>query len=155
MLRATILTVIFSCSLGVELLAQTVQLPTFRFFGVTTTVVVPDQGSAVLGGNSTEYSGSQSRGTPLLGGVPFAGPLGQNRGISQGGTTGQMRVTTQIHDLEAMDTAVLECQSINFVSRLLVLNRGHLVQKSKDLPVAQRCLLLSNKQGSTTRARAL
>jgi hypothetical protein len=104
MLRATIFITAVCCCLHSQLMAQTVQLPSFRFFGVSTTVLVPDRGAAVLGGNSTAYSGSQSRGLPLLGG---AGPLGQSRGIAQGGTTGQMSVTAQIHDLEAMDTAVL------------------------------------------------
>jgi len=85
--------------------AQTVQLPTFRFFGTSTTVSVPDHGTAVLGGNTTAYSGSNSRGVPLLG--PTTGPLFNNRGIASGGSTSQISVTAQIHDMDAMDRALL------------------------------------------------
>lgn len=85
-------------------LAQVVQLPTFRFFGTSTTVSVPDHGTAVIGGNTTSYSGSNSRGTPLLGPT---GPLFNNRGIANGGSTSQMSVTAQIHDMDAMDRALL------------------------------------------------
>ncbi len=85
--------------------AQTVQLPTFRFFGTSTTVSVPDHGTAVLGGNTSAYSGSSSRGVPLLG--PTTGPLFNNRGIASGGSTSSISVTAQIHDMEAMDRALL------------------------------------------------
>lgn len=85
-------------------LAQVVQLPTFQFFGTSTTVSVPDHGTAVLGGNTTAYSGSNSRGLPLLG---PAGPLFNNRGIASGGTTSKISVTAQIHDMDAMDRALL------------------------------------------------
>lgn len=85
--------------------AQAVQLPTFRFFGTSTTVSVPDRGTAFMGGNTTAYSGSNSRGTPLLG--PTTGPLFNNRGLASGGTTSNISVTAQIHDLDAMDRALL------------------------------------------------
>lgn len=84
--------------------AQAVQLPTFRFFGTSTTVSVPDHGTAVIGGNTTAYSGSNSRGVPLLG---PAGPLFNNRGIASGGSTSSISVTAQIHDMDAMDRALL------------------------------------------------
>jgi hypothetical protein len=86
-------------------IAQVVQLPTFRFFGTSTTVSVPDHGTAVLGGNTTAYSGTNTRGVPLLG--PTTGPLFTNRGIASGGSTSNISVTAQIHDLEAMDQALL------------------------------------------------
>lgn len=86
------------------LYSQAVQLPTFQFFGTSTTVSVPDHGTAVLGGNTTAYTGSNTRGTPLLG---PAGPLFNNRGLASGGTTSRISVTAQIHDLEAMDQALL------------------------------------------------
>ena len=88
-----------------SLLAQAVQLPTFQFSGVSTTVSVPDHGTAFLGGNTTSYSGSNSRGVPLLG--PTTGPLFNNRGIANGGTTTNFSVTAQIHDMDAMDRALL------------------------------------------------
>ncbi len=87
-----------------SLYAQAVQLPTFRFSGVSTTVSVPDHGTASLGGNTTSFSGSNYRGTPLLG---PAGPLFNNRGIANGGTTSNFSVTAQIHDMDAMDRALL------------------------------------------------
>jgi hypothetical protein len=85
--------------------AQAVQLPTFNFFGTSTTVSVPDHGTAFMGGNTTSYSGSNSRGVPLLG--PAGGPLFNNRGIANGGTTSNISVTAQIHDMDAMDRALL------------------------------------------------
>ena len=85
-------------------LAQAVQLPTFQFFGTSTTVSVPDHGTAFMGGNTSAYSGSNSRGTPLLG---PAGPLFNNRGIASGGSTSSISVTAQIHDMDAMDRALL------------------------------------------------
>lgn len=85
--------------------AQAVQLPTFNFFGTSTTVSVPDHGTAFMGGNTTSFSGSNSRGVPLLG--PTTGPLFNNRGIANGGTTSNISVTAQIHDMEAMDRALL------------------------------------------------
>ena len=88
-----------------SLQAQAVQLPTFRFSGVSTTVSVPDHGTVSLGGNTTSFSGSNYRGTPLLG--PTTGPLLNNRGIANGGTTTNFSVTAQIHDMEAMDRALL------------------------------------------------
>jgi hypothetical protein len=88
-----------------SILAQTVQLPTFNFFGVSTTVSVPDHGTAVMGGNTTSFSGSNSRGLPLLG--PTTGPLFNNRGIANGGTASRFSVTAQIHDMDTMDRALL------------------------------------------------
>ncbi|MGC4006150.1 MAG: hypothetical protein QM811_24745 [Pirellulales bacterium] len=82
--------------------AQAVQLPTFRFFGTSGTVLVPDRGYASMGGNTSAYSGSSSRGLPGT-----FGPLGNNRGIAAGGTTGGVGVTAWIHDMEDMDTAIL------------------------------------------------
>ena len=48
--------------------AQAVQLPTFRYFTVDTTVSVPDRGGAVLGGVSRASSGTTSRGFAWRGG---------------------------------------------------------------------------------------
>ena len=42
--------------------AQAVQLPTFNYFTVQTTVSVPDRGGAVLGGVNRASSGTTSRG---------------------------------------------------------------------------------------------
>ncbi|MDX1961547.1 MAG: hypothetical protein SFX18_00250 [Pirellulales bacterium] len=95
------------CCWTIPCSAQTVQLPTFRFFGVSTTVEVPDGGSASLGGNTSSFLGSQTNGVPLLGNNPGLSPLARQRAITQGGTASQISVTAQIHDQEALDTALL------------------------------------------------
>ena len=78
----------------------TVQLPTFRFFTVQTTVSVPDSGGAYLGGINRARDASRTRG---LG----KGPLLSNRGISSERTGGGMSVHATIHDLASMDEALL------------------------------------------------
>ncbi len=77
----------------------TVQLPTFRQFSMTTTVVVPDRGGVHLGGVNRARRHALSFGTPLF--------PGRNRG--RGGATAASGVSVHawIHDLEAMDRAVL------------------------------------------------
>ena len=47
---------------GPGAIAQVVQLPTYRVFGTTGTIVVPDRGSALLGGNISARAGGVSRG---------------------------------------------------------------------------------------------
>ncbi len=76
--------------------ATTVQLPTFSFFTISTTVSVPDSGGAYLGGVGGGRSGSRSNG-PGLG----------NRAGGSGIDAGGVYVTAQIHDLGAMDRALL------------------------------------------------
>lgn len=76
----------------------TVQLPTFQFFTTTTSVLVPDRGSAVLGGNRGRSLGTNFYSQPLL---------GPARGSGGGTVAGQMQVHAQIHDLRAMDEALL------------------------------------------------
>ena len=77
--------------------AQTVQLPTFRYFSVDTTVSVPDRGGAFLGGVNRASSGSTTQGF---------GPL-RNRAI--GGSTGASGVSVHatIIDHEELDREVL------------------------------------------------
>jgi hypothetical protein len=74
--------------------AQTVQLPTFHQFGISTTVSVPDRGSTSLGGVRRSATGSNQFGAPGLPGNRSGGA-----GI-QGGGVG---VSAQIHDFDAMD----------------------------------------------------
>jgi hypothetical protein len=75
----------------------TVQLPTFSFFTVQTTVSVPDSGGAFLGGIGRGADGSGSRGF---------GPLA-NRGSGSSREAGGISVQASIHDREEMDWAVL------------------------------------------------
>lgn len=74
--------------------ATTLQLPTFSFFTISTTVLVPDSGTGYLGGVGRSGSGSRSNG------------LGSRAGTS-GVDIGGMTVRAQIHDLKAMDRALL------------------------------------------------
>lgn len=74
----------------------TVQLPTFSFFTVSTSVSVPDRGSASLGGVNRMSSGSSTY-----------GPFPTNRASGTGASAGGMSVHVTIHDFDAMDTAVL------------------------------------------------
>lgn len=78
----------------------TVQLPSFRTFSTTTSVLVPDRGSVYAGGVSRGYSSSSRRGTPLL--------PGGSRAISHGGSTSGVRIHAHIHDMAEMDEAVLQ-----------------------------------------------
>jgi len=77
----------------------TVQLPTFRQFSMTTTVVVPDRGGAYLGGVNSTRRHAASFGAPWF--------PGRHRG--RGGATAASGVSVQawIHDLAALDRAVL------------------------------------------------
>lgn len=74
----------------------TVQQPVVQQFGVNTAVSVPDHGSILLGSVSSAQSFGRSRG--------FARP---SSNVSGAPNHGGARVRVQIHDLEAMDKAVL------------------------------------------------
>ncbi len=78
------------------------QLPTFSFAGVSTTVLVPDQGSVFLGGIDRAADGRTEFGVP---GLPFPGF--QNRGIGSDRSATSFSVTATIHDFDAMDQALL------------------------------------------------
>jgi hypothetical protein len=77
----------------------TVQLPTFHFFTVQTTVSVPDQGTMVLGGNRPVSTGSTAYGPSFL---PPQRGVGMNAGV------GQMVVSATIHDMQALDLQTLD-----------------------------------------------
>jgi hypothetical protein len=82
--------------------AQTVQLPTFHFFTLNTSVLVPDGGDAFLGGVNRATSGRNERGIPGLPGRPFT-----NSAIGGSTVASGVSVSAQIHDLDAMDRAIL------------------------------------------------
>ena len=77
--------------------ATTVQLPTFSYFTVNTTVSVPDRGGAYLGGINRARDSSWSRGF---------GPLA-NRGIGSDRMASGVSVHATIIDHEELDRAVL------------------------------------------------
>lgn len=79
--------------------AQVVQLPSYNFTTVGTTVSVPDGGSAFLGGIYRASEGSTTRGVPL---IPF-----KNRAIGRSVGASTMSVTATIIDHAAMDEALL------------------------------------------------
>lgn len=79
--------------------ATAVQLPTYRFFTVSTTVSVPDRGGAYLGGVNRSSSGSNAFGAPLF-------PL-RNRGGGRNVGASGLSVHATIHDLQAMDEEIL------------------------------------------------
>jgi hypothetical protein len=81
---------------------QAVQLPTFHFFSLSTTVSVPDGGDALLGGVSRSSSAWAQRGIPGLPSQPF-----DNVATSSATGTSNVSVSAKIHDFEAMDRALL------------------------------------------------
>ncbi len=84
---------------------QVVQLPTFRSFGVSTSVVVPDRGAVYMGGNRHAAAGWNEFGTPL---VPF-----DNRGLGMLQNASAVSVSAYVHDLAAMDEYLLNQASGN------------------------------------------
>ncbi len=79
-----------------------VQLPTFNFFTVNTTVEVPDSGAGFAGGVGSGASGCSQFGIPGLGSRPFTN-------VADGSTRsgGGVSVSAEIHDFDAMDKQLL------------------------------------------------
>lgn len=94
--------------------AQVVQQPVMQQFSYTGSAVIPDGGTAYLGGNSYSSSGSVSRG--------FS-PFNQNRTFGTRGGMTAMSATVQIIDLAAMDEAILNS---NVPSRVIAQNNRKL-----------------------------
>jgi len=86
--------------------AQVVQLPTFSYSTVNTTVSVPDRGGMYLGGVGYSEIGSSSAGTPIL---PF-----KNRSSGRSTRATGMSVTAYIHDFEEMEQELLRQPSSGF-----------------------------------------
>ena len=106
--------------LALEAPAQTVQLPTFSFAGVSTTVLVPDQGSVYLGGINRASDGRSEFGVP---GMTFPGF--QNRGIGQDRSASSFWASATIHDFDAMDQALLNTPSpVGFAGSYPGMSRG-------------------------------
>src|SRR5262249_37127733 len=63
--------------------ATTVQLPSFSFITVTTTVSVPDGGTVLLGGIKRLSEGRNEFGVPILSKVPYLNRLFKNVGIGR------------------------------------------------------------------------
>jgi general secretion pathway protein D len=74
----------------------TVQLPTFSFVTVTTTVSVPDGGTVLLGGIKRLSEGRNEFGVPLLNKLPYVNRLFKNVGIGRETQSLMMMVTPRI-----------------------------------------------------------
>ncbi|MBX9790647.1 MAG: general secretion pathway protein GspD [Pirellulales bacterium] len=74
----------------------TVQLPTFSFVTVTTTVSVPDGGTVLLGGIKRLREGRNEFGVPLLNKIPYVQRLFSNVGIGRETQSLMMMVTPRI-----------------------------------------------------------
>lgn len=72
------------------------QLPTFAFTTVATTVSVPDGGTVLLGGVKRLREGRRERGVPLLSKVPYVNRLFRNVGIGRDAQSLMMMVTPRI-----------------------------------------------------------
>ena len=85
-------------------LPATVQLPSFSYFGVDTSVSVPDRGSMSLGGVGRSSMGSTAFG-------PVLGPRSRSfcRQMSASSTT----VHATIHDFDATDRQLLDRQLLD------------------------------------------
>ncbi|HEX7379928.1 MAG TPA: hypothetical protein VF278_22585 [Pirellulales bacterium] len=74
----------------------TVQLPSFSFFSVATTVSVPDGGTVLLGGIKRLSEGRNEFGVPILSKIPYVNRLFKNVGIGRETQSLMMMVTPRI-----------------------------------------------------------
>jgi general secretion pathway protein D len=74
----------------------TVQLPTFSYISVTTTVSVPDGGTVLLGGIKRLSEGRNEFGVPILNKLPYINRLFKNVGIGRETQSLMMMVTPRI-----------------------------------------------------------
>ena len=74
----------------------TVQLPSFSFFSVSTTVSVPDGGTVLLGGVKRLSEGRNEFGVPILSKIPYLNRLFKNVGIGRETQSLMMMVTPRI-----------------------------------------------------------
>ncbi len=85
----------------------TIQLPTFSFTTVTTTVSVPDGGTVLLGGIKRLSEGRNERGVPMLSKIPYINRLFRNVGIGRESQSLMMMVTPRIIIQEEEEDRVL------------------------------------------------
>jgi general secretion pathway protein D len=74
----------------------TVQLPTYSYITVTTTVSVPDGGTVLLGGIKRLSEGRNEFGVPMLNKLPYVNRLFKNVGIGRETQSLMMMVTPRI-----------------------------------------------------------
>ena len=112
----------------------TVQLPTVRFFSVDTTVMVPDGGTAFLGGVSRHAEGSVTRGVPGLSNIPGAGRLFKNRAIGSDTSRSGASVSTRILIMSELEAEVMAEARRREAARQAVdvINGSQAIQKQAD-----------------------
>ncbi|WP_390620381.1 type II secretion system protein GspD [Stieleria varia] len=74
----------------------TVQLPTFAFTSVQTTVSVPDGGTILLGGIKRMSEGRTERGIPMLSKIPYVSRLFRNVAVGRDASSLMLMVTPRI-----------------------------------------------------------
>jgi general secretion pathway protein D len=74
----------------------TVQLPTFAFTTVSTTVSVPDGGTILLGGIKRLAEGRSERGVPMLSKIPYVSRLFRNVSMGRDARSLMLMVTPRI-----------------------------------------------------------
>lgn len=74
----------------------TVQLPTFAFTQVSTTVSVPDGGTILLGGIKRLAEGRSERGVPMLSKIPYVSRLFRNVSVGRDARSLMLMVTPRI-----------------------------------------------------------
>lgn len=79
-----------------ELLATTIQLPTFEFTSVATTVSVPDGGTVLLGGIKRLPEGKVEQGVPNINNIPYVDRLFRNVAASRDTDSLMLMVTPRI-----------------------------------------------------------
>jgi general secretion pathway protein D len=75
---------------------STVQLPTFAFTQVSTTVSVPDGGTILLGGIKRLSEGRSERGVPMLSKIPYVSRLFRNVSVGREANSLMLMVTPRI-----------------------------------------------------------
>ncbi|QDS91281.1 Bacterial type II and III secretion system protein [Roseimaritima multifibrata] len=75
---------------------STVQLPTFAFTSVNTTVSVPDGGTILLGGIKRLREGRGERGLPIMSKLPYINRLFRNTAIGRDASSLMLMVTPRI-----------------------------------------------------------
>ncbi len=108
MKRSAITFLLLIFALNSAVFAQTVQLPTVQIFSIGTTVVVPDRGSAFLGGVDRVSMGSDTFGVPGFSKIPGAGRLFTNQGIGKSVSSSSAWASATIIDHTEIDRAILE-----------------------------------------------